>query len=211
MIDYRKAMLRGLVATGFLLGVGSAAFAQATPTATASSSPTVTASTSPSPTPSSKPTTSASTSSLKVVTAVGTLTVTPATSCINVTCPGSDTCTSEVLRALPRTSTALGFKSNSQLILCETIDTTVLSTLTGNGCTPASGIGTLTSGTNTLVFNLAGQACPLPGTTTGLEAFNQVGAITGSTSSKITSGGGSFNSWDNGSTGSFNLSANYSK
>ena len=28
MIDYRKAMLRGLVATGFLLGVGSAAFAR---------------------------------------------------------------------------------------------------------------------------------------------------------------------------------------
>ena len=208
MIDYRKAMLRGLVATGFLLGVGSAAFAQATPTAT----PTATASTSPSPTPSSKPTTSASTSSLKVVTAVGTLTVTPATSCINVTCPGSDTCTSEVLTGTSKNFNRFGgFKSNSQLILCETIDTTVLSTLTGNGCTPASGIGTLTSGTNTLVFNLAGQACPLPGTTTGLEAFNQVGAITGSTSSKITSGGGSFNSWDNGSTGSFNLSANYSK
>jgi hypothetical protein len=78
-------------------------------------------------------------------------------------------------------------------------------------CTPASGIGVLTSGTNTLSFNLAGTACRLPGATAGLESFNQVGAISGSTSSKIASGGGSFNSWDNGSTGTFNLSANYSK
>ena len=43
------------------------------------------------------------------------------------------------------------------------------------------------------------------------RSFNQAGAITNSTSYRITTGGGSFNSWDNGSTGSFNLSANYSK
>ena len=43
------------------------------------------------------------------------------------------------------------------------------------------------------------------------RSLDLVGAITGSISSKITSGGGSFNSWDNGSTGRSNLSANYSK
>ena len=188
-MDFSKAIFRGITAAGLLLAAGSMAFAQSDANA------------------------AATTTSTKLVTAVGTLTVTPATSCINVTCPEIDPagCTSEVLTGTSKNFNRFGgFKSNSQLVLCETIDTTIRSTLI-NGCAPAAGIGVLTSANNTITFALPGESCTLPGATTGFEAFNQVGAITNSTSSKIASGGGSFNSWDNGSTGSFNLSANYSK
>jgi hypothetical protein len=58
---------------------------------------------------------------------------------------------------------------------------------------------------------MAGQTCTLPGSATGFQVFNQIAAITNSTATKVATGGGSFDAWENGTSGTFNLSANYSK
>ena len=155
----------------------------------------------------------ATTKSTKLVTAVGTLTVTPfaAGACPGITCSGTDTCENETLTGTSKNFNRFGgFRNNSTFVVCETVDTTLLNP--ANGCAPATGIGTLSNGSNTVTFGLSGEDCTLPGAT-GLEAFNQVGAITASTASAISTGGGSFDAWDSGTTlsGSFNLSANYSK
>lgn len=155
----------------------------------------------------------ATTKSTKIVTAVGTLTVTPfaAGACPGITCPGTDTCENETLTGTSKNFNRFGgFKGNSTFVVCETIDTTLVNL--ANGCAPSTGIGILSNSTNTVTFGLSGEDCTLPGAT-GLEAFNQVGAITASTDSAISTGGGSFDAWDSGTTlsGSFNLSANYSK
>jgi hypothetical protein len=185
MIRYRKVMLRGMVAAaGLLLGIGSTGFAQ-------------------------------SLSNVKVVSGVGTLTASTVTSCINNVCPSGDNCTSVLILGTSKNFNRFGgFKGNSTFSLCESTDET-LEISNGNdtsSCAPSSGVGILTSGNNTLTFNMAGQTCTLPGAlAAGISVYNQTFAITGSTATKVSTGGGSFNLWSNGASGTFNFAGNYLK
>jgi hypothetical protein len=190
MVGYRKVMFRGIAVVGLLLSVGSTGFAQTDGNAS-------------------------SLGSVKVVSGVGTLTAAAVTSCINIVCPTGDTCDSVTILGTSKNFNRFGgFKGNSTFTLCESTDTT-LAIPNGNAttaCSPSSGIGILTSGTNTLTFNLAGQTCTIPGSlAAGIEVYNQTFAITGSTAPKVTSGGGSFNLFTNGGTGTFNFAGNFTK
>jgi hypothetical protein len=190
MISYRKVMSQGMMAAGLLLSIGSMGFAQTDVNAS-------------------------STKSLKVVSGVGTLTVATATSCVDIICPTGDVCDSVTITGTSKNFNRFGgFKGNSSLLLCESTDTT-LSIPNGNDtttCSPSSGIGVLTSGSNTISFNMAGQTCTVPGTLApGIKVFNQTFAITGSTAKNVSTGGGSFNAWSNGTSGTFNFAGNYSK
>jgi hypothetical protein len=190
MISYRKVMFRGIAVAGLLLSFGSMGFAQTDGNAS-------------------------SLGSVKVVSGVGTLTAAAVTSCINIVCPTGDTCDSVTILGSSKNFNRFGgFKGNSTFTLCESTDTT-LAIPNGNAtttCSPSSGIGILTSGSNTLTFNLAGQTCTIPGSlAAGIEVYNQTFAITGSTAPKVTSGGGSFNLFTNGGTGTFNFAGNFTK
>jgi hypothetical protein len=190
MITYRKVMFRGMMAAGLLLSIGSVGFAQTDANAS-------------------------SIKSLKVVSGVGALTVAPATSCVNIICPTGDVCDFVTITGTSKNFNRFGgFKGDSSLLLCESTDTT-LAIPNGNDtttCSPSSGIGVLTSGSNTISFNIAGQTCTVPGTlASGIEVFNQTFAITGSTAKNVSTGGGSFNAWSNGTSGTFNFAGNYSK
>jgi hypothetical protein len=190
MISYRKAMFRGMMGAGLLLSIGSTGFAQ-------------------------------SLSSVKVVSGVGTLTASPATSCPNIVCPNAtgspaDVCSAVTILGSSKNFNRFGgFKGNSTFTLCESTDTTLF-TPNGNegtACSPSSGIGILTSGTNTLTFSMAGQTCSVPGlSASGITTYNQTFVITGSTATKVSTGGGSFNLFTNASgSGSFNFAGNFQK
>jgi hypothetical protein len=184
MIGNRKGMFVGLVVAGLFLSAGSMGFAQ-------------------------------SLSSVKIVSGAGTLTATTVTTCPNIVCPTGDVCDAVTILGTSKNFNRFGgFKGNSTFTLCESTDTT-LAIDNGNDsttCSPSSGIGILTSGTNTLTFNMAGQTCTVPGTlAVGIEVYNQTFAITGSTSSKVSSGGGSFNAFTNAGIGTFNFAGNTQK